>query len=208
MLVLATDEADGTVLTITDSLFTAFDNAGVTISGAKLIVKNTTFSNFLLDSTPFFSIFNNVGPEQGVFLEDVTVEYLEPKQLCFKFDRQAQLHYKSPEMSTNFMTLVSCTIDITFQSLTVREVTVSNGCPFVAFTSDFEDPNSPTTFTINDTTLEYIYERASKWSSDYGLGLMFDITGTSLLNINRFYSNNVRIKCKNSHPYRFVLYFY
>ena len=99
------------------------------------------------------------------------------------------------------MNLISCTIDISFQNLTVREVTVSNELSFVSLTSDFEDPNSPTTFTINDTTLEYVYESASasEQSSSYSSGLMFYITGTTFLNINRFHANNVRIKSKNSH---------
>ena len=74
------DQADGTVLTITDSIFTAFSNAGMTLAGAKLIVKNTTFSNFSLDSIPLFTVYGNVGSEQGVVFEDVTVEYIEPQK--------------------------------------------------------------------------------------------------------------------------------
>ena len=67
---------------------------------------------------------------------------------------------------------------------------------FISSASFSEETDFPLTFIIEDTKLEYIYETGAEDPSTYSTGLLFDITGTTCLYVNRLYVNNFRAKCK------------
>lgn len=73
------------ILTIKDSTFSDFTNAAILAYGAKLVVQNTSFSNFVMDRGTVFYVVGNTGTEQETIFKNITVEYpISMKSLLLK----------------------------------------------------------------------------------------------------------------------------
>jgi len=75
---------------------------------------------------------------------------------------------------------------------------MTNSIPLVRIVNDVEDPQSPTSIQIFNLTVDTAVEvkdMQASGSQSTGVGLLFDITGTSKLVLDNLSLKKVRFKC-------------
>lgn len=116
----------------------------------------------------------------------------------------------SPESPTSgFVSLLSSTINVTFDNFIVRDISIINFWSVMCLISDFEDQNSPTSVTLTNVQVENFFEEDELITANEELtnvGLIFDITGATNLFIANFTVANAQLRCKNF--YNFQIYQY